>query len=266
MNSPHQPDEPNQWAAPGWSAQEGPGQHGSDQPDPERHDDGQWGGQGGQRPKLSKESQLDPNDPYRYGRPDPDPSDPSRWAAPPGAHPGSHGATQYGQSPYGQPPYGQPPYGQPPYGQPGGSSYPGADPNDPYRFGPPQYGPPYGNSHGGQQPYPSPPPYSAYPQPPGRNGLALTGLILGVVALVLAWVPVIGIILGILGVVFAGVGLRQTSRQVGGGRRLAVGGLVCAVFAVIACTIWTVYLFSRVADCVQYQVNSPSYTLCINNG
>ena len=69
----------------------------------------------------------------------PDPNDP--WAAPPPQQPGQEPSQQpgqepYGQQPYDQPPYGQSPYGQPPYGPPGyGQS----------AYGQPGYGyPPYG--------------------------------------------------------------------------------------------------------------------------
>jgi hypothetical protein len=60
-----------------------------------------------------------PQDPYR--QPPGQPQDP--YGHPGYGQPG-YGQPQYGQPQYGQPQYGQPQYGQPPYGQPG-SGQPG---------------------------------------------------------------------------------------------------------------------------------------------
>ncbi len=177
---------------------------------------------------------LDPNDPYRYGRPEPE-QDPSRFGPPPQ----SPAQGQYGQSPYG--PY--PPYGQYPPGPPGAPQYPGGAPHAP-----------------------QPPPYASYPQPGNRNGLAVAGLVLGLVALALCWVPIVGAVLGVLGVVFGAVGLRSAGRHAGSGRGLALAGTICGAVATVVCVVFSIFVINRVVDCSQYGTDTPSYNLCIRNG
>lgn len=97
------------------------------------------------------------------------------------------------QPPYGQPPsYGQQPYGQQPYGQP---QYPPPPPQPGY--GQPAYG----------QPAPA---YAAAPGMPMQvaqpNGLALTSMIAGILALVL---PCAGLIAAVVAVVTGHMGLSR---------------------------------------------------------
>jgi hypothetical protein len=137
---------------------------------------------------------------------------------------------------------------------------PETNPNDPYRFGPPAYPPP-------QAPmgYPAPPPgYDRYPQPPTRNGMAIAALVLGILGIVLFFIPFVGMIPGILGIVFGAVALRAVKRG-GAGRGMAIAGLVCGAIGTVICLIWTVYVFNRVADCAQYQGTPSQYELCIRN-
>lgn len=106
------------------------------------------------------------------------------------------------QSPqqYPQPPQGQ--YGQPPQGQ-----YP------PGGYGQPQYGAP----------------------PSKNNGMAITALILGILALLLAWIPIVNflsIVLGLAAVVLGFLGMRKAA--VAGGRGLAIGGIVTGGLALLA--------------------------------
>jgi hypothetical protein len=53
--------------------------------------------------------------------------------------PGGYGQPPYGQQPYGQPAYGRPQYGQPQYGQPGAQPYP--QPGAPYGYAQPSVSP-----------------------------------------------------------------------------------------------------------------------------
>jgi hypothetical protein len=85
------------------------------------------------------------------------------------------------------------------------------------------------------------PTYAPHPghQPPapvqGSNGLATAGFILGLLGLLGSWIPVLnilGIILGLLGVVLAGVGLAK-ARKANAGKGLAIAGIVLGALAVI---------------------------------
>lgn len=76
-------------------------------------------------------------------------------------------------------------------------------------------------------------------QPPtpakGSNGLATAGFVLGLLGLLGSWIPVLnilGILLGVLGVVLAGVGLAK-SKKANAGKGLAIAGIVLGAVAVI---------------------------------
>ncbi len=89
------------------------------------------------------------------------------------------------------------------------------------------------------------PTYTPHPghQPPaavkGSNGLATAGFILGLLGLLTSWIPVlniVGIILGVLGVVLAGVGLAK-SKKVNAGKGLAIAGIILGVLGVVFAVI-----------------------------
>ncbi|MDI3408156.1 DUF4190 domain-containing protein [Streptomyces cavernicola] len=82
--------------------------------------------------------------------------------------------------------------------------------------------------------YPQPPaPAPAAPQ--GGNGLAVAGLVLGIIGLVVSLIPVLNVVvwpLAILAVIFGGVGLARSSK-VGKGKGAAITGLVTGILSVI---------------------------------
>jgi hypothetical protein len=95
-----------------------------------------------------------------------------------------------------------------------------------------------------QQPM-SPAPYQAVAvpqyqvvaqQPP--NGVAVGGMVTGIVGLVFGWVPVVGFVLGALAVILSGVGIRNANVKNASGRGMAVAGLVCGILAVIFGFFW----------------------------
>lgn len=68
--------------------------------------------------------------------------------------------------------------------------------------------------------------YQPLPTEPGK-GMAVAGLTLGIISLVIAFVPVFGIIPPVLGIIFSAVGMRSVTRH-----GQAVAGLVCSLIAV----------------------------------
>lgn len=67
------------------------------------------------------------------------------------------------------------------------------------------------------------------PQP--SNGLAITSLVLGIVSLLIVWIPIIGLIgtlLALVGLVLGVVALQRP-----GGRGLAIGGIVTSSISVV---------------------------------
>ena len=71
-----------------------------------------------------------------------------------------------------------------------------------------------------------PPVGYAQPLEQGK-GMAITGLVIGIVSLVIAFVPLFGIIPPVLGIIFSALGMRSVSH-----RGHAVAGLTCSVIAV----------------------------------
>lgn len=142
--------------------------------------------------------------------------------------------------------------------QPGQGQYPpysGQGSHDPYAGGapPPQYGPhpdydqppqqqPYGAQPGG---YPGYPGYSGgYGAPPAElpKGLAIAALIFGILALVLFWTAFGGIILGLVAIILGIVGMRKAKKGTGGGRGMAVTGLVLGILSLLGGIITAVIL------------------------
>ena len=69
-------------------------------------------------------------------------------------------------------------------------------------------------------------------QPQG-NGMAVAGLVLGIIGLVFCWVAILGWILALLGVIFGGLGMGKANKIGGRGKGMAVAGLVCGVLGLI---------------------------------
>lgn len=123
-------------------------------------------------------------------------------------------------------------------------------PQQPYPQQPYQHGPGYGAPGN----YPPPPP----PQAPS-NGLGTTALVLGVLAILLAFVPILGFVsypLAILGIVFGLVGLRRVSRHVATNRGVALAGLITSVLGFVLVIISTVLYVEAINAGVQGVNNS----------
>ena len=109
-----------------------------------------------------------------------------------------------------------------------------------------------------QQPYQQVPPYghpgNGYPghYPPGgpqlvvrgdRNGLGTAALVLGIIAVIFSFVPLVGIIawpIGITGLVLGFVGLARVNRREATNRGVAIAGLITSGAALVICVLWLV--------------------------
>lgn len=80
------------------------------------------------------------------------------------------------------------------------------------------------------------PQYPVAQQP--SNGVAVGGMVTGIIGLVFGWVPVVGFILGAIAVILSGVGIRNANSKNATGRGMAVAGLVCGILAVIFGIFW----------------------------
>jgi hypothetical protein len=76
------------------------------------------------------------------------------------------------------------------------------------------------------------------------HGLGIAGLVLGILALIIAFIPCVGalaLIPGIIAIILSAVGLSQANK-VNASRGLIVAGLVISIIAVAVALIWTLLL------------------------
>jgi hypothetical protein len=64
------------------------------------------------------------------------------------------------------------------------------------------------------------------------NGMAVAGMVLGILAVVLCWFPFVNWALALLGIVFGALGIGKGNR-VGKGKGMAIAGLVCAIVGAV---------------------------------
>lgn len=90
-----------------------------------------------------------------------------------------------------------------------------------------------------------------------RNGLGVTGFVLGLIGLVFAFIPLIGVIawpLVILGIIFSGIGFARTRSGKATNTGLSIAGLVVSVVGLVICILWTV-AFGAAVDGVNKEAN-----------
>jgi Domain of unknown function (DUF4190) len=192
-------------------------------------------------------------DPYRFGAPE--------YPVPPEYAPPGYVAPAV-QAPLG--------WATPPgYTAPPGYSAPPGHFGSAVQAPPSTVGQPYQNPQ--QHLYPSQPdPWHApnghqYSQPRPGNGKAVAALILGILSIVLCVLSFLDVFLIFPAIIFGSLALNDAKRS-GGGRGMAVSGLVCAGIGALLAIMLTVWLAPKVARCANdYPPNSAAYDTCIRN-
>ena len=86
-------------------------------------------------------------------------------------------------------------------------------------------------------------------------GLAVAGLILGIVACVFAFIPVLGapiaILLVLIGIPMSAIGLNASTKAAGTGKGIAIAGLVLQIAAIAIMVIWTVIIAQGISEGVK---------------
>jgi hypothetical protein len=120
-------------------------------------------------------------------------------------------------------------------------------------YGPPPYGPPPG-----PPPYGSPPAGPPNGSPPMKDGgLAMGSMVLGILALLLSWVPIVNNFAAIVSLVGLGLGIPAlifARRGTHNGMGLAITGLVTSVLAFVLVLV-TQWLYVSAIDEVQSSIN-----------
>ena len=142
-------------------------------------------------------------------------------------------------------------YGQQGYGPPSGSEgYPGQQP-----YGQPYTGQqPYGQGYGYQQ---------QYGQPTGQrtNGLAVAAFVVGLLSILVAWIPVVGlagIIGGIVAVVLGVMAMNKANKGQAGGKGLGIAGLVLGVLSVLLGLVVSVILGAALTAFQESDLGAPA--------
>jgi len=94
---------------------------------------------------------------------------------------------------------------------------------------------------------PYPPQHTVAPS----NGLGTAGFVVGLIGLVFAFIPVIGVIawpLVILGIIFSAVGISKAAKGRATNKGLAIAGLVVSIAGFVVCVLWTVAFGKAVDD------------------
>lgn len=80
--------------------------------------------------------------------------------------------------------------------------------------------------------------YNPQPAAPPSTGLAIGSLVVGIIALLLAIIPIIGMLSWILAPAGLIMGVLAVNKPAGKG--LAIGGIVTSVLALLVCILWVV--------------------------
>jgi hypothetical protein len=123
-------------------------------------------------------------------------------------------------------------------------------------FGPPpqQAYPPQGVPYGYYQQHPQ-----AYVTAPPGNGLGIAGGVCGIVAVVLCWIPFvdyISIVLGALAIIFGSIGIRHANAQGGGGKGMAITGVVTGIVALVISVLFLAIVYAAVTS-IQASIAFP---------
>ncbi|HUH07165.1 MAG TPA: DUF4190 domain-containing protein [Egibacteraceae bacterium] len=103
---------------------------------------------------------------------------------------------------------------------------------------------------GGQQPAVGwqQPSYQQPSAPPATNLAAMAALVVGIASLLLFWIPLFGPLLGLVAIILAVVGMRAARDRAGGGKGMAVGGLITGIAGVILGVLFLVGLAWLIND------------------
>ncbi|MBB4688076.1 DUF4190 domain-containing protein [Amycolatopsis jiangsuensis] len=110
-------------------------------------------------------------------------------------------------------------------------SYPGPQ-QQPVPYG--QYGPP--------SPYGMP-----YAPPPRTSGLAIAGMVVGIVALLGFWIPFFDIVAAVAAIGLSWGGMVQAGKPGWTGQGMGIAGLVCGILAAIPAVIFLVLFIVSLA-------------------
>jgi len=103
---------------------------------------------------------------------------------------------------------------------------------------------------GGGQALPQYPTGNGQPPKPPRNGLGTAALVLGILAVLFAMIPIVGMVawpLSILGLIFGIIGVVRTRSGKADNKGVAISGTVLSAIGLILCIVWVAAFSNAVA-------------------
>jgi hypothetical protein len=88
--------------------------------------------------------------------------------------------------------------------------------------------------------YPPPPPGAQPVYGPPTNGLAVAGMVLGIISIPLFFLNWIDMIIAIVGLVLSLVGLGKSNQLGGAGRGMAVAGIITSAVGIVAALVFLI--------------------------
>jgi hypothetical protein len=104
------------------------------------------------------------------------------------------------------------------------------------------------------------------PQAPAKpsNGLGLTGFVIGLVGLVLSFIPLIGVVawpLVILGIIFSAIGISKAAKGRATNKGMAITGLVVSIVGLVVCVLWAaVIVYEITGDAANVDVTYTTFS------
>jgi len=81
-----------------------------------------------------------------------------------------------------------------------------------------------------------------------NNGMCVASLVLGILALVLCWIPIIGLILALLAVILGGAGISAVNKNPAlGGKGMGIAGLVMEIISLVPIVLFWAIIGSFLA-------------------
>ena len=108
-------------------------------------------------------------------------------------------------------------------------------------------------SHPAQAPYQQYPPFQPPAPPKGGSGLAIASMVLGIIALLISWIPIVNNLAAVIALVGLGLGIPALIRARRGthtGQGMAITGLITSVVALVLVVV-TQLFYSAVIDEVE---------------
>lgn len=92
-------------------------------------------------------------------------------------------------------------------------------------------------------------PPQGYPPPQGQSGMAVAALVLGILGVVLGWIPFVGLICGVLAAIFGALAWKKAN-QTNGRTGMAIAGTILGIIGILFGLAWLVF-FNEVGDAIE---------------